>query len=235
MEAIVDAKAVQDEHGRRIDFYLKKKNLGHVKDNLLNAIAKLELQMEKDGVTYQDLQQQRASEEVIELAQQATKYQYIADAVFRRAITESAKTKEFDTLEQEFQGHRAVEQKTEEDTKAYAEAQERYKVNPSHENFARMIKAKGAYPEADINGNTLSEQEKMEATHEAMRQKIQVETAEKDTAEMSALEKMAKDKFDPTAAKIGKMKIAEKIRLKENQEDLVISEAEADRKFAEER
>lgn len=234
--------AAQEEHGRRIDFYLKKKNLGHVKENLAKAIGDLELQMEKDGVTYQDLNQQRATEEVLRLAAEATKYQYVADAVLRRAVTESAKNKEFETLEQEFQGHRTAEINTEESSKAYAEAQEKYKFNPTPQNFKRMTDARGITPEFTLNGGTLSDKEQMEATHEAMRQRYQKEAVEQEKAEAKdeeTLRKMADNNADPDGQRLAthliERRTKEKIRLKENAENLAEAEKEADAKFAQER
>jgi hypothetical protein len=227
-------EAARIEHEKRIDFYLKKKNLGHIKTNLAKAIGDLELQMEKDGVTYQDLQQQRASEEVLELAQQAVKYQYVADAVLRRAVTESAKNKEFEDLEKEFQGHRQAEIKTEEGEKAYKEAQERYKINPTPQNFKRMTDAMGVSPEFTTNGGTLSDKEKMRATEDAMREQYQKEAAEQEAEESQALEKLSKSK-DPLERKYAEQEIQRNIKRKEDAEDLALAEAEAEAKFAREK
>ncbi len=230
-----EQKAQQEEYGRRIDYYLKKKNLGHVKENLNTALAKLELQMEKDGVSWQDLQQQRATEEVLELAQQATKYQFIADAVLRRALNESAKNKEFEAFDKEYSSHRAIEQRTEETTKAYEEAKEKYKANPSKENAARMIKNSGVIEDANLEGLTQSDVEGMRGTEDAMREKVLAERAEREKAETETYEKMLKNKHDPQGQRIAEMQLKDILRRKENVEDLAEKEAEFERKMAEER
>ena len=232
----VDPQAAQQEDfSKRLNFYLKKKNLTHVQENYLKSLAALEIAMEDDGVTYEDIAQNRGTEKVFNLAQEHYKHKMASDFVLRKAVTDSVKNKEWDTIETEFQSHRAGEQKTEETSKAYKEAQEQYKANPTPFNAAKMIKAKGISIEGDINGYTPTDKEQVEATHEAMRQKAQAETAKRDAEETANLNEMLNDKYNPQGQAYAKLELANKLRLKDNQEEVAANEAEAEKKFAEER
>lgn len=147
---MADIKELYTEKG--MGWYLKKKNISHVADNVLEAVAKLELQMEKDGVTYDDLARNRATEKVIELAQQAMKYQFVADNVIARTYDESNKNQEWEKLREELARDESRSAEVEKNSNAYKEAKERYAITGSHEDFERMVKAIGSDSDIELKG-----------------------------------------------------------------------------------
>lgn len=217
----------------QVDYFLKKKGLSESRDKYFSKLDELDTVMKKYNVSPEEVYKGEAPEEVMQLAVETERLRVIAEGTIKYNINQFKKNPaDVEAFQKEYEQSSLVAQKTEEDIKAYEEAEKRYKANPTPQNFKRMTDAKGISPEFSINGGKLSDKEQMENTHEQMRQIYQQKAAERDREEMAMYEEMAKSK-DPQAQKIAQMKIAEKIRLKENAEDLAQSEAEAKKLFAE--
>jgi hypothetical protein len=161
-----------DDKGSR--WYLKKKGISHVADNLCEAIAKLELQMEDDNVSYEDLAAGRATEKVMELRDRTIKYQLAADSVVAKAIHESNKNNEWEELSKEIAQHDAEEQKQAINNEAYEKAKEQYAITGDHRAFEAMAKASGIIDEisgANRQGYVKSDVENMRETERALLEK----------------------------------------------------------------
>lgn len=192
----MEQKNVADETAKMMDFYLKKHKIENVRDRLCESIAELEKAMQDEGVSYDDLKQGRATERVLDLAEQTAKYQIRFDNVSRRAVNQSHNSKEFETFKKEYEAHKAVEDKKTADAQGYKEAQERYKLNPSKENFTRLAYYSNQLPGNGAEGVVVKacehSAEDIKRIHANMREKYAKESQEIETEEAKHWEMLAK-------------------------------------------
>ena len=128
-----------EDQQARIKFFMKKKGLSHLQEKVVDNLAKLELQMEKDGVTEQDIRAGRATEKVFQLLDKLNASKIATEGVLGFAYNKAIESKEFDTFEEEFSKHRDKVEVKRASQEEIEKAKEKYFDNPTIENMSKYV------------------------------------------------------------------------------------------------
>jgi len=140
---------------QKIDYFMKKKNLTHLQDKVLDKLAKLEMVMEKDGVSFEDLLRGRGTEDSLKLFDDLNKSKIVVEGVLAHQLVKSRDSGELQQIEKESEGYISKVERKQTSDKEIAEALEKYQNNPTRENELEYFKK-----------STLTREERLEAQEE---------------------------------------------------------------------
>jgi hypothetical protein len=135
-----------EEQEKRIEYFLKKKNLYHLKENVLNEVANVEKEMEKVGidpksVSLQDLKQGRALPETVQIAfEKLEKARIRATGSLAHAVREADKSGELVNFKDEYNNVQKQIVAEEQRKKHLSEAYEKMQNHPTKENRMEYVK-----------------------------------------------------------------------------------------------
>lgn len=143
-ETVLTPEQMNARKQQKIQYYMKKKGLSHLQDRVINNLAKLELAMEEEGVTPEDIQAGRGTEKVFKALEDLNRSKIIVEGVLAHQLKKSSESGEFEQIEKESEGYISKEEKQQTADKEIAEALENYQNNPTPENqFEYFKKARG--------------------------------------------------------------------------------------------
>ena len=137
------------EMERRTDYFLKKKGIYHVKEDMINKLAELEDVMEKEGVTIDALRQGIAPENVLKKAGELEVARIRARGVYGHAHKKALQRGELQNFEQEFKDYNDGIVRKEVSDKAKKEAFDKFLENPDDLNAVSEYMRQTTMPEAN--------------------------------------------------------------------------------------
>lgn len=163
------------ENERRIDFFLKKKGIYHVKEDMINKLVELEDLMKQEGVSPQALRAGVAPENVLKKAEQLEVARIRARGVFGHNHWKAYQRGELENFEEEFKHYRDGEVKREVNTKELTESFNNFLDEPDNIQKASEYMRKKTMPEATLEEHLaverLKRQEQSKFALERMKEK----------------------------------------------------------------
>ena len=127
-----------------IKYFMHKKGLSHLQEKVVDNLAKLEVAMENEGVTFDDIQAGRATENVFKHLENLNKSKVVVEGVLAHQFKKSHESGEFEQIEKESENYIIKEEKKQVEDKELTEALENYQSNPTSANqFEYFKKVRG--------------------------------------------------------------------------------------------
>jgi len=127
-----------------IKYFMHKKGLSHLQDKVVDNLAKLELAMENEGVSFEDIQAGRATENIFNLLENLNKSKVVVEGVLAHQFKKSHEAGEFEQIAKESENYIINEEKKQVEDKEVREAFENFQNNPTSANqFEYFKKARG--------------------------------------------------------------------------------------------
>ena len=124
---------------RRMEHFMQKKGLLHLKEQMVDNLAKFELAMEKEGVTFDQVRRGEVPEQIYNQFVDLERSRAVAVGSFNYNLKKALKTGELPKIDQEFNRYNKIEEAREKSAQRIAELKERQNNHPSKENLAEII------------------------------------------------------------------------------------------------
>jgi len=128
------------ELSKRINHFLKTKNILHLKEKFEDNFEKMKDVMQEEAVTWEDIERGEAPDKVMELFKTLEHSRMVSESAFYRNLKEAKEKGELNKIAREYDREAQLIQTKEEAAQKVEQAKEKYAKHPTTENFAEVIK-----------------------------------------------------------------------------------------------
>lgn len=219
----------QKEAKRKHEYFLKRKNLLDLDNEMQKRHDKFMELLKQHDVTYEQVFMGLVPHQINDEVKEYFRHAAITNGAIEYAKKKAHQSGELATFEKEYEADSKITQKKEIDQKAYTDAAEAYKANPSKKNTAEMIKTRfnlnGEGIAGTVKKSTQELKEEMRTIEQTLLEKYQKTNEETAGEEQEIIERLKKSQ-DPQEQRVGEVMERNALRKKANAEDMIFEEQE---------